>query len=88
MKEIFLHIAPYITILFIVAMPPEVVRNIRRKTYASGTVSSWTMRIIGYGVFGIYSLMIGQHVVGIIQFIALAFSVIILSQRFAYRNAK
>lgn len=88
MKELFITFAPYITLLFIVALPPEVLRNFKKKTYASGTLSSWTLRIAGYSVFGIYSVMIGEYTVGLVQFIALVLSLVILSQSFIYRHAK
>ena len=88
MKEIFINVAPYITLLFIVALPPEVISNFKNRTYASGTMSPWIMRITGYGIFGIYELLIGQYVVGTVQFIALFLSLIIFIQSFMYRHAK
>ena len=88
MKEIFLQIAPWSTLLFVVALPPEVFNNFKNKTYSSGTFSSWVMRITGYTIFGIYSLMIGQYVVGAVQFIALFFSTLIFLQRYMFRHAR
>lgn len=88
MKEIFITYAPYITFLFIIALPPEVIRNFRTKTYASGTISSWAMRITGYGVFGVYSLFINQYIVAFVQGVVLLLSVTILVQRFVYKEKK
>ncbi len=88
MKEIFLQIAPYITLLFVIALPPEVLNNFKIRTYSSGTSSAWIMRITGYAIFGIYEIMIQQYIVGSVQFIALFFSVLIFIQRYLYRHAK
>ena len=88
MKETFLIVAPYITLLFVVALPPEVFSNFKNRTYSSGTFSSWIMRIVGYAIFGVYEIMIHQYVVGGVQFIALFFSLIIFIQRYLYRHAK
>ena len=88
MKEIFIHTAPYVTLLFVVALPPEVFSNFKNKTYSSGTVTSWMMRILGYMVFGIYSIMIKEYIVGLVQFIALVLSLVIFLQRYLYRHVK
>ena len=88
MKDLFLQFAPYITFLFVVALPPEVLNNFKNRTYSSGTFSSWMMRITGYVVFGVYEMMIHQYVVGGVQFIALFFSLLIFLQRYLYRHAK
>ncbi len=88
MKELFLLVAPYVTLLFVVALPPEVFNNFKNRTYSSGTSSAWIMRITGYAVFGVYEMMIRQYVVGGVQFIALFFSLIIFIQRYMYRHAK
>ena len=87
MKESFLHIAPYSTFLFVVALPPEVMGNFKNRTYSSGTFSSWFMRILGYTLFGAYSVVIHEYVVGAVQFVALFFSLLIFIQRYIYRHA-
>ncbi len=87
MKQLFLQFAPYVTLLFIVALPPDVIRNFRRQTYASGPLFSWGLRIVGYIVFGIYLMMKSEYVAGTIQFVALALSLLIVGQSFLYRRA-
>lgn len=87
MKDLFLQFAPYITLIFIIALPPEVIRNFKSKTYSSGTLMSWGMRIVGYIIFGIYSVMIKENVVAVTQFVALTLSICILLQRFTYKHA-
>jgi hypothetical protein len=87
MKEIFIQFAPYVTFLFLVALPPELIRNWVTKVYSSGTLQSWSLRVIGYTVFGIYSFIIGEYIVALVQFIALILSAIIIAQSFIYRHA-
>lgn len=88
MKELFILVAPYSTLLFLIALPPEVLRNFRQKTYRSGTLTSWIIRIVGYTLFGIYSIMISEYVVATTQFIALGFSTVILIQAFVFTKEK
>jgi hypothetical protein len=88
MKELFIIFAPYIVWVFIIALPPELMRNFRRKTYSSGTRSAWFLRIAGYSIFGIYSFTISQNVVALVQFVSLSLSVGILVQSYMYRHTK
>jgi uncharacterized protein with PQ loop repeat len=88
MHSIILIIAPYATILFLVSFPPEIIRNVRTKVYASGTITSWSVRALVYLLFGIYSMMISEYVVGIVQFVALVFTMVILIQSCVYKHAK
>jgi hypothetical protein len=88
MKELFVTFAPYIVWVFIIALPPELFQNFKNKKYASGTRSSWLLRIIGYTIFGIYSLLIFENVVAIVQFVALGLSLGVLAQSYIYKNAK
>ncbi len=88
MKELFIQTAPYITLLFVAALPPEVLSNFKNKTYSSGTLTAWVVRIVGYTIFGMYSIVIREYVVGAVQFIALALSLIIFLQRYLYRHAR
>lgn len=88
MKEIFLLFAPYIVLVFIIAMPPEIFRNFKTKTYSSGTRSSWLLRILGYSIFGFYSLIIHEYVVALAQIISLCLSLCIIIQSYMYRHAK
>ena len=86
MKDIFILIAPYSTLLFLIALPPEVIRNFKNKSYRSGTLASWIIRIIGYTLFGMYSILIKEYVVATTQFVALVLSAVILVQSFVYRK--
>lgn len=84
MKEVFILVAPYSTLFFLVALPPEVIRNFRNKSYRSGTLTSWIIRIVGYTLFGVYSVLIKEYVVAATQFVALGLSTVILIQSFIY----
>ncbi len=88
MKELFLLIAPYSTFFFLTTFIPEIVRNFRKKIYASGTLLSWILRLIICVIFGIYSLMIKEDVVGVVHIVAAILVSIIIFQWFRYKHAK
>ncbi len=81
-------IAPYSTLFFLTTFLPEIIRNLRKKIYASGTLLSWILRLIICVIFGIYSLMIKEDVVGIVHVIAAILIMIIIFQWFWYKHAK
>jgi len=84
LKELFLLIAPWINIIFLAAIPPEIFRNFKNKTYASGTLIAWVMKIIGCICFGMYSWMIHEYITAFIQAISIILCSAVIVQYIKY----
>lgn len=86
MQDFFLNFAPHILWLFVFSMPVEIYKNLKGKRYQSGTFGAWLMRLIGYLIFGTYSLMIGEQLVAGIQGFSAVLTLFILYQYFTYKR--
>ena len=88
LRQFFLKYGGWSVWLFIIGIPPQIIQNFGTHTYASGTLTSWTLFATAYFLFGTYALtkkdlpvMAGQYTGGVL-------CLIVILQSFLYVHAR
>lgn len=85
--DLFMQYGGLTVWLFIVALPPQIIKNWWNGKYASGPRITWVLFIVAYFSFGFYLLCKTEYIANIGQFTGGMFSVVVFAQSFMYKWA-
>lgn len=86
--EWFLNYGSFAVYIFLIAVVPQVWRNLKFKKYASGSIWTWILFLFAHCITGLYMFFIGELIMAIAQVFGFMLCITIILQRLLFESVE